>query len=571
MAQSHQHTDAYMHDMYRALEDMGVDTADDLHKASFDPACSTVGRAHGTAATAGGQPMPRGVLGGSFLSSSVLTLQPEGAWARGPLDPAGRIGRLSERNLLCMSVLGDTAVVGSADHGLSEVPLRGSGALRAKRTLYTKQYGHAEWVTDVAHLPDGRVISAGMDSKLCLWETGAPRCRDLTGHTGSVSRVLVSADGSAAISASYDKTVRVWATDRGAEAAVLRAHRAPVMHLAWSGALLGSADRDGAIVGWDLSTGAGRPLGAHAGHATALAAGASGGEGGAAGGGGSALLSGGQDGVVRLWDVRSAGAAVETRVHEGAVNELRHHVLPSGNSLVLTAGADRRVLALEPRKGYRAVSVFTEHADFVYSLAALGPYVISGGGDGTVHVHDLVAGRHLYGLPANGAAVRALHADGGRLVCAGDDGSLVAYDFGGGAEGGQLARAAPAGLGEGLGAGIGGGSGRSCGGGGGGGARPGAPKKSAATEYADKKKAAMEKAAAIKAERAAAARERQIQQRGGDPGMGGMGDMGGVVGGGMGGGGFRPLGGQGQAREMSELDRLHALGDAKFGRPGGRR
>lgn len=255
MAASHQHTDAYMADMYRALEDMGVDTADDPHKAAFGPACSTVGRAHGTAACAAAQPMPRGILGGRFASSSVVALRPEGSWPSGPLEPAGRVGRISERNLLCMSVLGDVAVVGSADHGLSEVPLRGAGPLRAKRTLYTKQYGHAEWVTDVAHLPDGRVLSAGMDAKLCLWETGAPRCRDLAGHTGSISRVLVSADGSAAISAAYDKTVRVWSMETARECATLRAHRAPVMHLAWAGGLLGSADRDGAIVGWDLSTG----------------------------------------------------------------------------------------------------------------------------------------------------------------------------------------------------------------------------------------------------------------------------------------------------------------------------
>ena len=35
---------------------------------------------------------------------------------------------------------------------------------------YTKQYGHTEWVTTVAHLDDGKVISGGMDSKViqCL-------------------------------------------------------------------------------------------------------------------------------------------------------------------------------------------------------------------------------------------------------------------------------------------------------------------------------------------------------------------------------------------------------------------
>ena len=179
-----------------------------------------------------------------------------------------------------MSVLGDGAVVGSADHGLIEVDLRGSGraadrtaALRTKRTLYTKQYGHAEWVTDVAHLPDGRVLSAGMDSKCCLWSAaGAPRCIDLVGHTGSVARCLGSADGSLALSASYDKTLRLWSTNNGGLLTTLRGHRAPVMHLAWAAGLLASADRDGQVVAWDVASGVATPLGAHAGHATALAA-----------------------------------------------------------------------------------------------------------------------------------------------------------------------------------------------------------------------------------------------------------------------------------------------------------
>ena len=37
-----------------------------------------------------------------------------------------------------MSVSGDVAVVGSADHGLIEFDLRGGTELRKRRTLYTK-------------------------------------------------------------------------------------------------------------------------------------------------------------------------------------------------------------------------------------------------------------------------------------------------------------------------------------------------------------------------------------------------------------------------------------------------
>ena len=171
MHASHRHTDEYMRSMYAALEDMGVDTADDMYRESFDPACSTVGTVQGEAAMQRGSEarLPRGAAGGAY--GNETSFLPAAGWFKGPRANNGRVGNVSDRPLLCMSVFGDLAVVGSADHGLIEVELKGSGkdptaALRTRRTLYTKQYGHAEWVTDVAHLPDGRVLCAAK---------GAPR------------------------------------------------------------------------------------------------------------------------------------------------------------------------------------------------------------------------------------------------------------------------------------------------------------------------------------------------------------------------------------------------------------
>ena len=388
-----------MVEMYRGLEDMGVDTSDDRYRHSV---------VHEAPSR---QQMPCGMEQGAHGIRSALL--PASEWSHGPDDPAGRMARPSERPLLCMAVFGDLAVVGSADHGLWEMDLRGS--LRVRRSLYTKTCGHTEWVTCVAHLPDGRVLSGGMDSKLCLWNAaGKAQCRDLVGHTGSVSQLHVATDGSLAVSASYDKTLRVWSLHSGAEAATLRAHRAPVLQLAWGQGVLASGDRDGQVLVWSLQSGVPIMQGAHQGHVTALAI--------ERGGAASALLSGGQDGVVKLWDVRAAQGGAQARAHVGAVNELLSHQLPSGQSLVLSAGADRAVLALEPRMSLRAVHRFTEQRDHVYSLAAIGGLVLSGGGDGLVLVHDLETGALRYGLGANQAAVRCLWADAHLMVAAGDDG-----------------------------------------------------------------------------------------------------------------------------------------------------
>ena len=143
---------------------------------------------------------------------------------------------------------------------------------------------------------------------------------------------------------------------------------------------------------------------------------------------------------MRLWDLRQQRVACETQVHTGAVNDIVAHRLPGDSSpLVLSSGADHRLLALDPRKSLAAAFTLEGHHDHIYSLSAIGELVVSGGGDGVVLVHNLTRGDLLYGLGANQAAVRALHADSDRLVCAGDDGTLISYDF---AAGGAAAAAA---------------------------------------------------------------------------------------------------------------------------------
>ena len=74
---------------------------------------------------------------------------------------------------------------------------------------YTNEYGiysnsttgHREWVTCVAFTADGKVLSGGMDSMLCLW-TGT-RAQRLEGHNASVSALKVD-ERNIAISGSYD-------------------------------------------------------------------------------------------------------------------------------------------------------------------------------------------------------------------------------------------------------------------------------------------------------------------------------------------------------------------------------
>ena len=340
-------------------------------------------------------------------------------WRSGPIDPSGRLLDASDRPLLCSALREREVVVGGADHGLRVYDIdRGVEV----RNLFSKSSGHTEWVTCVAFAHDGRIISGGMDKVLCLWARRGSRCDVLRGHAASVSAVKTTDTGGHCVSASYDKTLRVWDLTKSAEAAVLRGHSAPVLDFCISGSKVMSGDRSGVAMVWDLSHGKeSRKIGGHNGHITSLDA---------IGSDGNLWCTGDQAGVVRLFDARSDRPSMSAATHNGgAVNALRC-CADRGSSVdgIASAGADKRMFVLDMRKGLEPLFEMRGHADFIYSMEIFGDIVLSGAGNGMLLTHSLRdSGELLYGLGANGAGVRCIEASHDKLIAAGDDGKAIVY------------------------------------------------------------------------------------------------------------------------------------------------
>lgn len=69
----------------------------------------------------------------------------------------------------------------------------------------------ADGSLSAAFSPDGQVIASGGDREVTLWSAATgQRLNTLVGHTGAVRSLAFSADGSVLISASQDRTIKLW-------------------------------------------------------------------------------------------------------------------------------------------------------------------------------------------------------------------------------------------------------------------------------------------------------------------------------------------------------------------------
>lgn len=118
--------------------------------------------------------------------------------------------------------------------------------------------GHRDWVLDAAFSRDGaHLVTASMDKTVRVWDTSTARLlRTITGPAGFVSAAF-SPDGEVIVTAGFDGTARTWDVATGEELRVLRGHAGRVNDAAFSpdGGRIVTGAADGTTGVWDAATG----------------------------------------------------------------------------------------------------------------------------------------------------------------------------------------------------------------------------------------------------------------------------------------------------------------------------
>lgn len=326
--------------------------------------------------------------------------------------------------------------------------------------------GHEGTVRALAWGPDDRLVSAGEDGTVRIWEaangdgerrdawrqiplaavdtelwgvavspagnTVAAACADATariwdvrsgrellrceGHAGTVYDVAFSHDGQRLITVGRDGGPRVWDATTGEEVMRLTGHAGTVYSVACSpdGALIATAGQDKTIRLWDAATGHERlTLRGHADRVFFVAFSRQ----------GDLLASVSEDATVRIWDL-STGAERAVLQHPLKANA----AVFTADDRVVTATNDAVLRIWDPATGLE-VGRRLGHEGGVWGVACVGqgPWIASGGTDGIVRVS-----RNDYGsnpaLPCGRSVRAAAHDPAGAQVAIGTVSGVQIWD-----------------------------------------------------------------------------------------------------------------------------------------------
>jgi WD40 repeat protein len=277
--------------------------------------------------------------------------------------------------------------------------------------------GHDSAVRSAAFSRDGsRIVTASFDRTARIWDAASAKEIAVLNHGRSVNSAAFSPDGSRIVTT--DLTARIWDAASAKEIAVLGGHDGSVHSAAFSpdGSRIVTASFDRTARIWDAASA--KEIVVLRGHENAVHSAAFSPD-------GSRIVTASTDRTARIWDAASGEEVALLRGHENVV--LSAAFTPDASRIV-TASTDRTARIWHAASS-KEIAVLRGHDGSVHSAAFSpdGSRIVTGSDDETARIWDAASGKDIAVLRGHDGVVTsaAFSPDGSRIVTASVDNARI--------------------------------------------------------------------------------------------------------------------------------------------------
>lgn len=293
--------------------------------------------------------------------------------------------------------------------------------------------GHKGWVWAVKFSPDGRTLaSGGSDNTIRLWDVSTRKSLNVwRGHQQEVRSLCWSPDGRTLASGGEDQTIQLWDAKSGRVLKKVQGYVNGAWAVAWRPQprtvssqgipeqLLACGGEDSMVRVWDVQTGEiWQTFCGHSNRIWSVSWSP----------GGQILASGSEDRTIKLWEIQTGNLLRTLEGHSDRV----WSVSWSPKEPILASGSQDRTLVLWNVRTGQIEKTFRGHGNGVTAVAfsPMQGKIASGSEDQTIRLWDLQTGETIGVLEGHSDRIMSVEfsPDGQRLVSASEDQTAIVWD-----------------------------------------------------------------------------------------------------------------------------------------------